>query len=412
MFLRGFNVAFSSLVILTSAAGCTFQNPFGGNSQSATNYGVVKVVGLNGERKIGAVNFLEQTDPETGETNTTRGLATISGLDLVSSGRNDEFYFLSGSGLFKTSNGGQAWRRQYLIPIKSDKGTAEERNAERQQLLQQNNAINLTSIAVDSSNPDIIYVSGTANKIGKIYKSQDGGANFKEIYSEVSNDVAVTNLVVNPNDSRQVYGVLARKTILKSADGGSTWQKVRTFQPGSGNIVQLGFIKQFDNKFFVLLDSAGLAFSPDEGNNWDPVLMRRVDSKIGEAQPQDALSLEAGNSNKFGNFEKLIPVTATKGEYLLLADKQLWITRDITKAWFKVNLPLQGEQNQITALTYDPVAGSDKMYVTIQNKLFVTSNTGTSWSSETLPVNAPVTKMLIDPFSIDNMYLMLAATKK
>lgn len=411
MFLRGFNLAFSSLLILTSAAGCTFQNPFGGNAnQPSTNYGVIKIVDLSGDKKIGAVNFLEQVDYETGETNTTRGLGAVSGSNLVSGGNPDEFFLVGVNSIHRTTNGGQAWRRQYVFEIKSNKGTREERTAERQQQLAQNNSFALSGFVIDPTDSKNVYVSGLIQKVGKIYKSTDSGATFKEIYSEVTPDVNVSNLSVNPNNNQQIFAVLGGRTILRSNDAGATWQKIKTFNNG-GSIIQLSFVKEFNNVLYLLQQNAGIATSPDDGATWKPVLMRRTDSKIGEVQPQDAISLEAGNSNKFGTFERLVPVLSRQGEYLLLADKQLWVTRDLTKTWFKVNLPLQGEQNQITAVAYDPLQGADKMYVTIQNKLFTTSNTGQSWSSETLPVSVPVTKILVDPYTNENLYLMLSTAR-
>jgi photosystem II stability/assembly factor-like uncharacterized protein len=405
MLLRSLNVTLSGLLVLTSVAGCNFQSPFSSGSSNPTSYGVVKIVDFNANRQIGAINFLEQIDFETGQTNLTRNLSSVAGTNLLSSGKNDEYFLVSSTGLYKTTEGGQVWRRKYVFEIKSEKASAEERNTERLAQLAQNNALNITGFIVDVTNPETLYLSGSVGKIGKVYKSTNGGDKFEEVYSEVTNDVVISNLAINPANNNQIFAVLAGNTLLRSNDSGQTWSKIRTFQNG-GKILQLAFHREFGNLFYILQERS-YSTSPDLGTTWNEIVMRRVTSRIGEAQPQDALSLEAGDSNRFGTFQKIIPVASKQGEFLLLADQQLWLTRDITKAWFKVNLPLQGEQNQITAVSPDPLVGADKMYLTVQNKLFTTTNTGQSWSSETLPVSTPVTKIQVDPFNNETVYLML-----
>ena len=91
----------------------------------------------------------------------------------------------------------------------------------------------------------------------------------------------------------------------------------------------------------------------------------------------------------------------------MLADRQLWQTNDITKPWQKINLPLQAEQNQITALDVDPFVGLDKIYFTIGNKLFTSLNRGDSWSSETLPISVNVTKIFVDPYDPTILFMCL-----
>jgi hypothetical protein len=414
MFFRLFNIAWSSVLILSAAAGCTLPAGLGGNSSSAANttsFGVIKVIDQGNTKQIGAVNFLEQKDFETGQTVTERGLGRVTNANLFAGPNKDEYYLVSQKqGIYFTENAGQLWRRIYIFSLESTKATVEERAAEREAQANKNNLLSINGFAIDPNDPNIIYVAGQLGNIGKIYKTTNKGRTFEEKYSEVNPDVAVFRVTVNPADSFQVYAILGADTIIKSSDGGDTWQKIHVFKTG-GSILQFGFLADLNNFFYVFQAKSGISASPDQGVTWVNSPMQREASQTNGAQPQDALSLSAGNSLQFGNFERLIPVKAKPGDFLMLADRQLWQTSDITKPWKKINLPLQAEQNQITALDVDPFVGLDKIYLTIQNKLFVSLNRGESWSSETLPVTVTVTRIFVDQNDPSVLYMTLGTNQ-
>lgn len=96
------------------------------------------------------------------------------------------------------------------------------------------------SVELDPNDPDkVIYVgtgeTWTRNSVSVgcgLFKSTDGGANWKKIGFENSERIA--NVIVNPNDSKEIYvGVLGalwgdneERGVYKSSDGGETWEKL------------------------------------------------------------------------------------------------------------------------------------------------------------------------------------------
>ena len=96
------------------------------------------------------------------------------------------------------------------------------------------------AVAIDPNDPDnVIYVgtgeTWTRNSVSYgdgLYKSTDGGSNWKKIGFDKSERIA--NIIVNPKNSKEVFvAVLGalwsdsdERGVYKSSDGGETWKKI------------------------------------------------------------------------------------------------------------------------------------------------------------------------------------------
>ncbi|UJH67273.1 WD40/YVTN/BNR-like repeat-containing protein [Allomuricauda sp. SCSIO 65647] len=104
------------------------------------------------------------------------------------------------------------------------------------------------AVELDPNDPDnTIYVgtgeTWTRNSVSVgdgLYKSVDGGSNWKKIGFENSERIA--NIIVNPQNSQEIYvGVLGalwgdseERGVFKSTDGGQTWEKLLYINPKTG----------------------------------------------------------------------------------------------------------------------------------------------------------------------------------
>ena len=109
-------------------------------------------------------------------------------------------------------------------------------------------AQSIGAVALDPNDPDnIIYVgtgeTWTRNSVSVgdgLYKSIDGGTNWKKIGLENSERIA--NIAVNPNNSDEIYvavlGALwsdsEERGVFKSSDGGASWEKILYENPRTG----------------------------------------------------------------------------------------------------------------------------------------------------------------------------------
>ena len=137
----------------------------------------------------------------------------------------------------------------------------------------------ISSIIVDPNDPNIVLVGAfgdqTASRARGIFKSTDGGKSWKQVFFP-GDRVSIADMCAAPNDSRIVYATTwplrfganeqqPESQILKSTDGGATWQALSgaglpdksrgrigvAVAPGNGNlrvyaIMNQGFFRSDD----------------------------------------------------------------------------------------------------------------------------------------------------------------------
>ena len=154
------------------------------------------------------------------------------------------------------------------------------------------------AVALDPNDPDnTIYVgtgeTWTRNSVSVgdgLYKSNDGGSNWKKIGFEHSDRIA--NIIVNPNNSNEIYvGVLGalwgdstERGVYKSTDGGDTWEQLlfvdqRTgcadlaMDPSNPNVLYASMweFRRTGWSFESGGDTSALYKSTDSGKNWNKI---------------------------------------------------------------------------------------------------------------------------------------------
>ena len=123
-------------------------------------------------------------------------------------------------GLYKTNDGGITWKK--ILYINAQTGIAD--------------------MAVDPSNPEIIYASAwefrrkaysfnSGGKNGGIYKSIDGGNTWKKLSNGIpAGNLGRIDLAVSPADANVIYATIESKetAMYRSNDKGETWTKTGT----------------------------------------------------------------------------------------------------------------------------------------------------------------------------------------
>jgi photosystem II stability/assembly factor-like uncharacterized protein len=417
IFYRPFMFIFSSITILGVAGSCSLPGVFNGNRTSSIVYGVLKKDPAVKSDGFVRANAVEQLDGSVDG----QGLSSLSTIKLQRIDQNRLYALTKEKGLFKTSNAGQVWKRMYVFPVGSNNSDQEVRNQEIGRQIRQNDNLEINDFAVDPNLPDVIYISASQDDVGKIYQSLDNGDNFREVYSEVDDKIQVLFLAVDPVNSLNLFAILEEGALLRSLDGGITWQKIRSFQDTP---VQIGFVPEFNGLFFAFFKDDGLAVSRDLGENWEVRSLTKSPSEIGENQPKDGLDISFRDRAEFGSYEKLIAVTAGLNfqnsatnieSWVMVADKQMWYSEIGSTDFKKLILPIQSETANIYDVTPDPQSGLGRIIASVNDRIFITNNRGQSWNTQdninlSTPIGS-VSQILIEPNNTEIVYLGIINAK-
>jgi len=176
------------------------------------------------------------------------------------------------------------------------------------------------AVALDPNDPDnVIYVgtgeTWTRNSVSYgdgLYKSTDGGSNWKKLGFEKSERIA--NIVVNPKNPNEVYvAVLGalwsdsdERGVFKSSDGGKTWNKIlyvnektgaadMTMDPKDPSILYVSMweFRRTAWSFSSGGENSALYKSTDAGETWVKIHNGFPDGQLGRL----AIALAPSDSN-------------------------------------------------------------------------------------------------------------------
>ncbi len=241
-------------------------------------------------------------------------------------------YHYSGSkscmAVFKSTNGGVNWATKDINPS-SSYGQA-------------------YSIALSSSNPNILYAGGYYSQGGsqhnKVYKSSDSGNSWKDVTGSIS--VEPNSIVVDPTDSNKVY-VGTYWGVYRSTNGGQTWNKspanvyayALAIDPASPNTIYAGYSKNCYK-------------SSDGGASWTEY-----------------------KSGLFGNCNDL---AALSGMVYYGSYAGIYKSQDAGITWKAAHSGIN--HNVVTAIAVAPSAPSIIYAEAAGNGLFKSTDSGISWS--------------------------------
>jgi photosystem II stability/assembly factor-like uncharacterized protein len=167
----------------------------------------------------------------------------------------------SGSGLYKSTDGGATWKKLTNLPYATGGDTGR------------------IGITIYRRDPRIVYVEIEHPKSGGLFRSDDRGDTWTKMSSVDPNPAYFSRFWVDPNNDLRVYvaamqstGVMAGITV--SDDGG------KTFRPGLGTLVHPDFhamwIDPANSKHMMIGVDGGVYISRNGGDDWEHLNQIRV----------------------------------------------------------------------------------------------------------------------------------------
>ncbi len=149
----------------------------------------------------------------------------------------------SGSGIYRTRDGGRSWQELTQGLPRGPKGRI--------------------GLAVSKSSPSIVYASVEASD-GGLYRSDDGGDNWRRVSDLNPRPMYFSTIRVDPSDSNRIWMLGVRLHL--STDGGRTFSRdsAQGVHPDHHDL----WIDPSDPKRMVLAGDGGLAVSFDGGLHW------------------------------------------------------------------------------------------------------------------------------------------------
>jgi photosystem II stability/assembly factor-like uncharacterized protein len=213
-------------------------------------------------------------------------------------------------GLYKTTDGGKSWKA--VLTISENTGVAD--------------------VAIDSSNPDIVYAAAYQRRRhvftlidggpeSALYKSTDAGATWSKLKSGLpKEDMGRIGLAVSPADPSVVYATIeaadGKGGIFRSSDKGATWERRNEFDQGAMYYAQIIADPKNADRIFVM--NVSLRESLDGGKTLHKV------EEVNHHGDNHAIWIDPDNTK----------------HWILGSDGGVAETFDDSKTWqFRANLP-------------------------------------------------------------------------
>lgn len=157
----------------------------------------------------------------------------------------------------------------------------------------------IQAVAVDPTNPNIIYVGTPA---GSIWKSINGGTSFVSLFDEFP-QIGVSGIAIDPNNTNIIYITTGDRNhsdttfagVYKSTDGGTSWTITGTIS-GTTRASDI-YVNPTNSNMVWVATSSGVYKSINAGGTWTRTLTGNIkDIKI---KPNDPTIVYAVSTTAF-----------------------------------------------------------------------------------------------------------------
>ncbi|HRY82931.1 MAG TPA: hypothetical protein P5232_04530 [Candidatus Moranbacteria bacterium] len=275
--------------------------------------------------------------------NKGEGKANATDIDILSFAINpydvnNVYVGLRKGGILETTDGGTTWK---FINYQSEK---------------------VYGLALSPTDGRTLYASGVWQGTGKIFKTQDEGKNWTEIYTSPSAGPIVISLIIDKKNPNVIYATTSEKEAIKSMDGGATWKNIYLSEDP---ILKIVIDVANSNLLYFITNSGNIFRSKDAGASFED-----ISGKINK----ESFSF---NSGKFSVI-KTDPVFPNR-VYLAGADG-IMMSADGGEKWQEI-LALNNPENfPIRALAISPKNSSEIVYA-MDQATYKSIDGGKNWKT-------------------------------
>lgn len=300
-------------------------------------------------------------------------LATQEVLSLAVDPLNSDIIYAGtkGKGVYKSFDGGEQWQKISL--------TLGE----------------VTSVIIDPKDSNILYVASYVGEFGKIYKSEDGGNKFEEIYSETHQQIPVFTLALDWYDTRKIWAGTEQGAVLKSEDSGRNWEVKKWL---NNEVVQIAISSKDSRHVIVGTRSDGLWKTEDEGKTWKDIndTVLKGEKKVESRQKLKTHSLVF-------DFNK-------RGAVYFASQYQLLKSGNEGKTWKEIPLLVKPGEALLARIALDPF-DLEKIYLALNTTIYRSDDGGKNWKVSKI-TNGRIAALTLDPKNPEKIYAGIRKPKE
>lgn len=311
----------------------------------------------------------------------------ISSADIVSvvfDPRNAQVIYIGTKedGIFKTSDGAEHWEQLLFPPL------------------------NTYGLAIDHDNGDRLYASGVYNDISKIYRTDDAGKNWKEVYTEPGSGTVITALASHPEHPQVLYAGTSAGVVIKTVNGGEKWENIATLAKGpvGGVLFETGA----PDTVMLFVFEKGMIVSHDGGKQWDDYTEGGGAISRG-SRGQRSDTGETLAPAKDSSPQKMTAAVAdplSPGVVYAGAKNGLFRSRDGGKTWEPINIIESSKKFPIRAIAVNPRASQEIAYAA-GAAFYKSSDGGMHWATTQMEIDRGVSFIKYDPSDPAVIYFTL-----
>lgn len=302
------------------------------------------------------------------------------------------------NGIFKTENGGEEWKP---IPFPPKR---------------------IYSFILDKNDPDNrMYASGVVGDWGKLFRTDDGGMTWNDVYTEPGQKTLITAISQHSRDRNVIFAGTDTGTAVKSTDGGDTWKNVGN--KIDGIVADIAFDSTKNLSTYLIVFGQKLYYSSDGGiqwKDWEEEKQKEVTALYDRATKAST----QGNTNEAQRLQKQAQNLSERnqknkmpaGIVSLASDPNrtsvvyvgtnagFFRSTDFGKYWDEINIIESAKKFSIRSIAINPKDSNEIVFVA--GKAFYKSvNEGATWRTTGLNVDRGASFVTYDPF--DPKYLFI-----
>lgn len=307
-------------------------------------------------------------------------LARIMITDIVFEPKNPNTLYLltEGDGIYKSENSGDTW-----AALADENGYLSPRAT-------------ILDIAIEETNVEKIYLSVLQGTRGQVFKTEDGGRHFEEVYVAALEEETVSAVAIDHYMPENIFAGTSSGLLLGSHDQGASWSNVEEFDSGVLDIV---INPQDSRHMYVVRGGRIISKTIDKGESW---VNLEIPSASGVQQEMSFFPKK--EQETFASFS-LNP--SDPSHLFVVSGTAIFESYDAGATFSEIKTIIPSGSLPIRSFAVDPMNSSVR-YVGVESKIYKTVDGAKSWQIKTVPSEASISKILIDPSDSNRVFIVLS----